>query len=387
MSMSLRIHPQARRGAEPPRGQTAPTEFDAHALMAQLGGEVAAAMSSALERINSLATTGRIDRAGIRALRAEVELARRVGIMGQQVSRLASGRVQLAHERLDLTALLRDALLQHSREIEARGIEVRQQLRHAEVSCDATLLFALLQTVIGWSFEHAFGRIDFVVEMRTWPVHAQLHCRFDYRPADEVDSGMMALGGADAGAPNIDTMSWRLLQQTASTLGLRIDRRDTAVRTELCIEFPKTVGEQLEGVSAVELDDPATHGMNSKPLAGSHVLVLAARREVRNLVRESTRSMGLMLDFVTSVDEAREFCMGGMPHALVHDGLLGGDRFESLRQELLASVPTLAFIRVTDDGKAFEVANVGGRQFASVGRDAILDSLPSALMFELARCG
>jgi hypothetical protein len=43
---------------------------------------------------------------------------------------------------------------------------------------------------------------------------------------------------------------------------------------------------------------------------------------------------------------------------------------------MLAEVPNIAFIRLADQGKAFEVLNVGGRQFASVGRDAIIESLP-----------
>ena len=61
----------------------------------------------------------------------KIELARRIGMMGQQVSRFASGRVRLTQERLDLTGMLRAAMQQRSREIEARGIEVRQQLRPA----------------------------------------------------------------------------------------------------------------------------------------------------------------------------------------------------------------------------------------------------------------
>jgi hypothetical protein len=44
-------------------------------------------------------------------LRDEIDLARRAGIMGQQVVRLSNGHVQQAHEPLNLTALLRDALL------------------------------------------------------------------------------------------------------------------------------------------------------------------------------------------------------------------------------------------------------------------------------------
>jgi hypothetical protein len=375
-------------GGLPQEQPASDTVFDAGALVAQLGGEVANALSSALERVNTLATTGRIERASLRALRDEVELARRVGIMGQQISRLRSGRVRLSSERLDLTAMVREALLQRGREIESRGIEVRQELKHAEVHCDATMLFTLLQTIIDWSFEHAVGRVDYKIDMRTWPVHAQLHCTFPYRNADEVDSGTMPLDGADDGsASSIDTMSWRLVQQTASTMSLPLTRRDGVERTELCIEFPKTVGDQLDDALGPTPDEAASQGQNSRPLAGSHVLVVASRREVRNLIREATRPMGLMIDFVTSIEEAREFCMGGMPHAVVHEGVLGGERFESLRQELLSSVPTLAFIQISEHGKAFEVTNVGGRQFASVGRDAIIESLPAALMFELARCG
>jgi hypothetical protein len=376
--------------AEAPAAQQplSDTVFDTSALVAQLGGEVASALSLALERVNTLATTGRIERASLRALRDEVELARRIGIMGQQISRLRSGRVRLASERLDLTAMMREALLQRGREIESRGIEVRQQLQHAEVHCDATLLFTLLQATLDWSFEHAVGRIDFTIDMRSWPVHARLHCAYAYRNPDEVDSGMTPLEGADNGSgPSIDTMSWRLVQQTAGTLALPLTRRDGVSRTELCIEFPKTVGEHLADAADGEAEEGAGQGLNSRPLAGSHVLVVASRREVRNLVREATRSMGLMVDFVTSIEEAREFCMGGMPHAVVHEGVLGGERFELLRQELLTSVPTLAFIQISEHGKAFEVTNVGGRQFASVGRDAIIESLPAALLFELARCG
>ena len=388
MDMSDLNQTSASGDDTPPGHSASGAEFDASALVAQMGGEVASALSAALERVNALATTGRIERASMRALRDEVELARRVGIMGQQISRLRSGRVRLASERLDLTAMLREALLQRGREIESHGIEVRQQLKPAEVNCDATLLFTLLQAMLDWSFEHTVGLIEYAIDLRTWPVQARLHCSFAYRNADEVDSGTMPLEGADDGSgPSIDTMSWRLVQQTATTLALPLTRRDSAAKTQLCIEFPKTLTEQLDGGPGTDADDNASQGMNSRPLAGSHVLVVASRREVRNLVREATRPMGLMIDFVTTVEEAREFCMGGMPHAVVHEGVLGGERFEQLRQELLTSVPTLAFIQISEHGKAFEVTNVGGRQFASVGRDAIMESLPSALLFELARCG
>jgi len=93
-----------------------------------------------------------------------------------------------------------------------------------------------------------------------------------------------------------------------------------------------------------------------------------------------------MIDFVTSVDEAREFCRGGMPHAVVHEAALGGEAFERLRNELLSEAQTLAFVQVTEDGSGFDVRSNGNREVVCVAREAIVESLPAALMFELTRC-
>jgi hypothetical protein len=94
-----------------------------------------------------------------------------------------------------------------------------------------------------------------------------------------------------------------------------------------------------------------------------------------------------MLDFVTSVDEAREFCSGGMPHIIIHEAALGGENFERLRREALKQAPALSFIQINEDAKAFEVRRIGDREIASIGRAAIMASLPSALTFELGRTG
>lgn len=373
-------------GPRPPQRRTTGediTELDPSGLVAQLGGEVAAMLSTALERVNGLATTGRIDRGGLRALREEIEQARRIGIMGQQVSRFASGRVRLQKERLDLCAMLREALLQRGRELEARGIEVRQVLQPAQVVGDAALSFSLLQAVLDWSFEHSRGRIELALDVKTWPQHARLVCHFSHCPPDEVTSAPVPLEQS----PTLDTVSWRLVQQTAVTLGLLITRDEDAGRTRLVIEFPQTINEPIEGIGTVALADPAEPSTNSQPLAGSHVLVVSASREVRNRVREAVLPMGLMIDYTTSVAEAREFCRGGLPHALVHDDALAGPAFDALRHELLAEVPALAFIEISAHGRGFEVRQVGQRQHASVGRAAIVESLPSALHFELSRSG
>ncbi len=370
----------ARNPLDPANAPAAAEALQPQALVAQLGSEVASHLSSALERVNTLAATGRIDKAGLRLLREELEQARRAGIVGQQLARLSNGQVQLANERLDLTGLLREALRLRGREIEARGIEVRQLFAAVEVMSDATLLFSLLETLLDWSFAHAISRIDLQIDIQNWPAHGRLASSFAHRPADEAEEPA-------APAAALDSMDWRLLQQTATVLGLALRRRDSATRTEVLIEFTETLPPRLFDSASGEAEDVTTQAHNSQPLAGRHVVVLAARREVRNVVRDALRPMGLMIDFVTTLDEAQQLFAGGLPHAVVYEASLGGDRFERLRTELLAEVPGLAFIQIAEQGRAFEVLNLGGRQFASVGRDAIIESLPAALLFELSRHG
>ena len=94
--------------------------------------------------------------------------------------------------------------------------------------------------------------------------------------------------------------------------------------------------------------------------------------------------MGLMADFATSVEEAQKLCADGLPHAVIYEAAIAGDHFERLRNEMLAELPTLVFVRIAEQGKAFKVLILGGRQFASVGRNAIMSALPQALTFELS---
>jgi hypothetical protein len=353
--------------------------LDTQALLSQLGTEVANNLSSALERVATLTATGRIDRHGLGLLREEIDTARRAGIMGQQVARLASGRVKVSRERLNLTALLREGLMQSSREITARGIEVRQELAQATVLGDATLLFSLIETLLGWCFAHTLSRVDLKLEVGGWPTQAHFTGSFLHCLPDQADHGA-----------KLDTMAWRLIQQTADVLGMRLERRQRDGRTDFGLHFPETVTLTLAEADRTLGPVAAAHSSmshNSQPLAGRHVVVLAARREVRNLVRETLRPLGLMLDFAATVDEARHLCTGGLPHGVIYEASLGGDGLDTLRREMLTEVPSMAFIQIAEQGKAFEVLNIGGSQFASVGRDAITEALPAALMFELARHG
>lgn len=351
-----------------------------HRLVTEIGAATATQLTSALERIHTLITSGKIDRASLRALREEVDGARQAGMIGQQIARFASGRLRQSHERLQLDDTLKGVLAHRHRETQSRGIVLKPSLKQAEVIVDASLLFSLLNTVLDWALSHAQSNIEFRIDIKSWPQHAQLTCRFAHRPADQL--------GEHDRPPEpaaLESLTWRLLEQTAWTMGLPLDRRDDALYSTLTLEFPRTATDEIEGVTTVELDEGFAPSTNSKPLAGSHVLVVSSRRDLRVQIRDALRNMGLVIDFVGSVDEAAEFCRDGLPHAMIIESIQRGEKFASLRDEISNEVPDFVFIEIIEEGNTFEMSGFSGSNVARVGRDVIESSLPSALMFELSK--
>ena len=350
-------------------------------LVSAVGSETAAPLTGALERINALISTGRIDKTSLRALRDEVESARRAGMIAQQLARFASARLRQSHERLPLADTLQTVLTHRARETQARGITLRSSTKPADVITDASLLFSLLNTLLDWALVQARSQIELAVDVKAWPAHARLGCHFVHRPADELDDG----AAVPESARSLDSLTWRLLEQTAWTMGLPLMRRIQQGEVQVTIEFPRTAHEQMEGVSTVELDQGFGLTSNSKPLAGSHVLVVASRREMRVRVRDAIRHMGLVIDLVSSLDEAHDFCREGLPHAIIVEGILSGERLKQLRTEIQAEVPDLPFIEIIEEGASFAMSGFGGAAMGRVGREAIESALPSVLMFELSR--
>lgn len=347
-------------------------------LTAQIGREVAGPLSSALERVIQLTTTGRIDRPGLRLLRAEIERARRIGIVSQQLARFTSKRLRQSHERLNLASTLQAALAYRQREIAARGIHVKQSTRAIEVLVDPAMLFSLLNAMLDWAIESARSTVDLRVDLKTWPVHGRISCSFTHAGADDT-----APDGAPAAA--LDSLNWHLVTQIARAMGLELGREDDPTRAKLVLVFPRTVNDELEGMSAVELDHGDGSSLNSKPLAGSQVLVVAARREVRVQVRNAIANMGLVVDFVGSVEEAVDFCREGLPHAIIFEAALRGERLDQLAEDLRAELPGFSFVEIVEEGNAFEISGFNGMSHARVGRDGLAHSLPSALVFELSK--
>ncbi len=350
-------------------------------LVGKVGADIAEPLTDALEQVHALAVGGRIDPSRVRKLRSTIEQARQVGMAAQQLTRFASRRIRVSHERLQLDAMLMDVVLHRSREAEAKGLAMPSSdqidTRPAEVLADASLLFSLLNTMFDWVLRHARSQLRFSVDIKTWPANARLRCSFD-----TSDGAAEGRGSATAA---FDSLTWRLIEQIAHTMDLVMVHTADGPLVELSLEFPRTANHSLEGVSSVDLSDSSVAGPNSMPLVGSHVLILASRRAVRMQIRNAIHHMGLLVDLVSSVEEAIDFCQEAVPHAIVFEGILEGERLAQLRSELWAEVPNMAFVEITEEGHAFEMSDARTGNVACVGREALETSLPSVLLFELSR--
>ena len=351
-------------------------------LLGQVGRELAEPLTAALERVTTLTTSGRIDRAGLRALRDEVDQARQTGILCQQISRLASGRIRQSHERVHLTNTAQSVLAYRAREMQAKGVQLTQSLLPIEVQIDASMLFGLLNALVDWWLGCAHGTVALRIDTRNWPVRAQLSCAFTHQ-AHEQPQGLAA--SDDEVMARLDNMHWHLLAQTARVLGLVFDRQVAPHTVRLNIEFPGTIHSLMHEEVHVSDSQGFADSVNSKPLAGSHVLVMAGQRDVRLQVREALRSMGIVLDFVSSVRDAIDFCREGLPHAIVFDSTLRSTAFERLASGIRQEVPEFVFIELTNEGRSFDISTISATGMARVGREGIANALPSALVYELSR--
>jgi hypothetical protein len=372
-------------------GEPSPVQWTE--IVQQLGAEIAGPLSLALERIHELINTGQIDRPNLRALRESVSQAREAGMLGQQLARLASGRLKLSRERMHLTQVLRGVLAQRSRETQARGIQVRQILKPVEIMADGSLLFALLNALMDWALASTHSSIDLRLELTPWPAKARLVCRFAHRSLDLIDDprfNELPLA--------LNSLAWRLVEQTALTMGVLPLREDEAGITVLTLEFAQTLVDEPGAAGAIA---ERTHGHepgrdsehatefapsnNSKPLAGSHVLIISARKDLRSQIQTAIQHMGLIVDLAGSMAEATQFCLEGLPHGIVFDSALGGADFDQLFADVMREVPDFCFIEVLDGQHQTQLSTATADGLARISRLHLSDALSAVLMFELSK--
>lgn len=337
--------------------QSAPASL--HDLIGQVAAEVAAPLTRALERIRALQTQPGADAEQLRALHGEVAQARHIGILGQQIARLASGAVRQVLEPVNLQAMLHELLEEQRRDAPPAGL--RENLEAATVVADSGLAGALMRSVIEWCGACAGSAIDVALVPHPDANQAVLTCRFA-RPAH----------GQDASEP----LSWHLMNFAAASLGARVDVQDGTGRVTLRVTFDRLVTPPAPG---------QTSAADMQFLAGCQLLVVSNDRDIRHQVRRAVQGLDLLVDYVTSVDAASAYCDEGLPQAVVYASTLSGASMNRLRGRLgqLAGGPP--FIEISPDQNGYETPSTGERPVRRVAVDELSRTLPAALVNELMR--
>ncbi len=400
-----------------------PTALTLGDVVARIAAEVSAPLTAALDRVATLTSTGQIDRPGLQALRMEIDSARRVGLRGQQIARLASGQVRQSMERLDLPHCLRAVLQGQLVHADGGAIATPPPPTKAEVLGDASLLHAVLDAAANWSGALARATVEWRIDVKPWPVRARVICRFAHVPADHAAAGNLALDrpGAQHGAaaaahhaskqttqhatqganqrpiphdpPHsttdndnaLDTLDWLLLNFTAHIAGVLVQRQDSASHSQLTLEFLNTVNGTLEGAAAIDLVASAEGGAQS--IAGCQMLVLASQRSTRQRLREAVQGLDLLTDHVSTVADASLYCREGAPQMLVFESAFQGDALTALLAQLTRGAPGVVLIELLPSGQDCELSVAGVSPVTRLGIDALHSMLLPVLLLEMGRAG
>ena len=345
----------SERQATPTPSTLAP---DFRSLVSRLGADVAASLTRALTHLGELADCKRPDGRILQAIGDEIADARKIGIVGQQIARLASGLVQPDSEQV-LACEMAQSIVDRRRASAADLAAIHTTIDRAPSQSDPSLLSMLIEAALDWGFAHTAADMTFQVIGSHHGQSVTLTLSFDL--------------AAQAGRDTLDTMHWHLVFFAAQTLGARVQRRVNGLNVILSVTLPST--EPRSALSAAAADRPA---------AGCQVLVVAPERDLRNKVRLAIRGLDVLVDYVSSVDAAVRYCEDGVPEAVVYDGAIGHGPADDLRLSLGTSMRDLPFIEITGLAAALP-APAPRRAESCVALARLQADLPSALATQLAR--
>lgn len=304
------------------------------------------ALRDALTHVHTLTDTGRIARADLRALRAQVTKAHRASVIGRRISRLVSGTQQPSPQPALIVELIHGVMHLCAQDTRLPMPKIAPGLADVQAVVDPTLARQLIQALIEWVLDQAVGTVDVSLIERPWPRQLSLAIRFT--PADPVESDALPL---TAEPSPLDSMLWHWVHALCVSNHLGLSRSQDSVHCEVTVSFSDVIWHDT--LRADPFDVPtvpdALAAQDSMPLVGLHVLVVTHRRTHRQWIRNALRSSGMMLDFVNTAAEAADFCAGGLPHAIVADATLGAGGMHKLLAHLSPQAPALAYLEVTDE--------------------------------------
>lgn len=152
-----------------PQWQETPATFlpsslhpDLRPLVSRLCADVAASLTRALTHLGELADCKRPDGRILQAVGDEIADARKVGIVGQQIARLASGLVRPDSEQV-LVCAMAQSIVDRRRASAADRAAIHTTFDRAPTQGDPSLLCMLIEATLDWGCGHTATNIAFQI--------------------------------------------------------------------------------------------------------------------------------------------------------------------------------------------------------------------------------
>jgi hypothetical protein len=353
-------------------------------LVATLSEQAVESSNLILRALDFLVGAGRMRRAEAKALSDALYRMRDTSLRAQQITRLASGRIRQARDRVELAELIRDLLDSRREEFSAANVDVQSVLNPVDVLLDPPVAVSLVNNVVDWGLSFS-KQVTLTLETPVWPAPARLIVRVatpQRAPAPQPGQHTGTWGTKERGRRLNDGLHWMLLRQMASSANLTVTRSGAEGAAILTIEFPKTFLSS-EGLSSVELfeeDSPA-----ATSLLNAWVLVIASDNRLRSAALDALKHAGIGAKGAANIADARAVLAGGKPNTLVVATESMGADFSAFKTEVMGQDGSCPVVEITERPPSFHNSGFEGFEIAKVGREQLKKDLGPTVLFELAK--
>jgi hypothetical protein len=178
-------------------------------------------------------------------------------------------------------------------------------------------------------------------------------------------------------------VAWRLVEQSAAVLGVQLQREESGNEVHVTLAFPESARRWPKLVDAnIDLDDDQAD--EPLPLAGRSVLLLSDRKELLRVAQAALPALGVQLQVLRSVDEARGFERAPATLIVADAQIDGLDALCATWGAGAAHGP--AIIRVGDAAPGVHIDSGADAESIRIGQTTALRDLPAAVRYALA-CG
>ena len=353
-------------------------------LVATLSEQAVESSNLILRALDFMVGAGRMRRAEAKALSDALYRMRDTSLRAQQITRLASGRIRQARDRVELAELIRDLLDSRKEEFSAASANVQSILNPVDVLLDPPVAVSLVNNVVDWALSFS-KELTIALDTPVWPAPARLVVRVATPPRTapaSPGSHTGTWGTKERGRRKNDGLHWMLLRQIADSANLTVTRSGAEGAAIVTIDFPKTFL-SAEGVSSVELFGEDSPGATS--LLNAWVIVIISDSKLRATALEALKRAGVDSKGAGSVAEARLMAGDRKPNTLVVSSDMMGPDFHSYKMEVLGLDGHCPVVEITERAPSFHNSGFHGVEVAKVGREQLKKDLGPTVLFELAK--